>query len=119
MADTTPGDGPTTLDLVKRHCGVPSTLKDQDEQIEAVVWAVNGLVSGWPCSEPAIGAEDWSGLPQVVLGATMLAARLHRRRDSVDGVATFGSEGPLYVTRNDPDVALLLGLGQHSGPAVG
>lgn len=55
----------------------------------------------------------------VALGATMLAARLYRRRNSPEGVATFTGEGAVYVQRNDPDVGLLLGLGGNAPPVVG
>lgn len=53
------------------------------------------------------------------LGAAMLAARLWKRRGSIEGVATFTADGAVYVQRNDPDVALLLGLGIYAPPVVG
>lgn len=53
------------------------------------------------------------------LGATMLAARLWRRRNSPEGVASFGADAPVYVQRNDPDIGMLLGIGNHAPPVVG
>jgi hypothetical protein len=34
-------------------------------------------------------------------------------------VATFTADGAVYVQRNDPDVAMLLGLGAYAPPVVG
>jgi hypothetical protein len=48
------------------------------------------------------------------LGAAMLGARLYRRRNSPEGVATFTADGAVYVQRNDPDVAMLLGIGAYA-----
>ena len=53
------------------------------------------------------------------LGAKMLGARLWRRRNSADGVQTFTAEGVAYVQRNDPDIAMLLGIGSYAPPVVG
>ena len=44
------------------------------------------------------------------LGATMLAARLIRRRNSPAGIDAFTEAGVAYVQRTDPDVASLLRL---------
>jgi hypothetical protein len=49
----------------------------------------------------------------------MMAGRLFRRRESPAGVAAFGELGAVYVMRNDPDVAMLLGLGSWAKPMVG
>jgi hypothetical protein len=49
----------------------------------------------------------------------MLAARLYRRRNSPEGVATFTADGAVYVQRNDPDVGMLLGIGSWAPPVVG
>lgn len=56
----------------------------------------------------AEGAEEWA--PDVVLGATMLAARLIRRRNSPAGVEAFTADGAAYVSRHDPDIARFLRL---------
>lgn len=57
--------------------------------------------------------------PLRTFGATMLAARWYRRRNSPEGVATMGQETPVYVQRNDPDLAQLLGIGAYAPPVVG
>lgn len=63
--------------------------------------------------------EDGAWRDRVVLGATMLGARLFRRRNTASGVETFAGDGAVYVSRNDPDIAQLLQLGAYAKPAVG
>lgn len=53
------------------------------------------------------------------LGATMLAARVWRRRQTPEGVATFTDTGMIGVARSDPEVWMLLGLGSWAPPVVG
>lgn len=76
----------------------------------------------------AVGAAvaSWTGIPtpdlwpaDIDLGAAMLAARLHRRRNSPAGVEAFNDMGAVYVSRRDPDIAMLLGLGDWIRPKVG
>ncbi len=112
-----PEGGPTSLPMVKSHL----TMNDSrdDARVQSIVDAVNHVVRSWPCSAQAVEAPDWSGAPDVVEGATMLAARLWRRKGSPAGVEAMGTLGATYVMRNDPDIALLLQLGAYSGPQVG
>lgn len=74
--------------------------------------AVLALVSRWHGS-----IDEWTN--DVAHGAQLLCARIWRRRQSPGGVESHGELGPVYVRRNDPDVALLLGLGEHRPPMVG
>jgi len=78
-------------------------------RLEATVAAVNALVEQMATSKP----------PARALGAQMLAVRLWSRRNSPEGVATFTADGAVYVQRNDPDIALLLGIGPYAPPVVG
>lgn len=115
-----PEGGPTTLPLVKTHLTI--TDNTDDDRLESIVSAVNRVVRCWPASEAAVAdpvAENWDAAPDVVEGATMLAARLWRRKGSPAGVEAMGSLGATYVMRNDPDIALLLQLGPYAGPQVG
>lgn len=108
--------GPARLDDVKTALKV--TGSDQDLEIQRVVDAVNGYVAFLPVATPnPVDPAPWPA--RVVQGATMLATRIHRRRLSPAGVEAFGADGPVYVQRNDPDVALLLALGAYTRPAVG
>jgi hypothetical protein len=123
---TTPGElvglpdgGPTSVELVKAWLRIPDTDTRDDATLDIVVPAVNNQVRGWRCSMVAVGAADWTGAGAVVAGATMLAARLVRRRNTPSGVEAFGSDGASYVSRNDPDIGQLLGLGAHSKPTAG
>lgn len=104
---------------VKKHLDIGDAR--DDDAIEPVVRAVNTKVLSWRVAAVADGATDWSGdqVAHIVQGATMLAARLYRRRNTPDGVTAFSDAGPVYVQRNDPDVAQLLNLGAYAKPAVG
>lgn len=64
--------------------------------------------------DPEPVPNDWPA--DITQGATMLAARLHRRKNSPNGVEAFAVGGPVYVRRNDPDIAMLLDL---DAPMVG
>lgn len=112
--------GPTSPELVKAHLKITDDI--DDATIGTCVAAANDFTCELPIAssfdtDPA--PADWSGGERIILGATMLAARLFERRNSPQGVAAFGDAGPAYVQRNDPDVALLLKLGPYAEPAVG
>jgi hypothetical protein len=110
-----PEEGPATLPGVKAQPAVGEL--DDDEALGLYVNAVNELVRGLPCADSARGQERWPY--RIQLGATMLAARLWRRRDTAGGVEVFGDGGIAYVRRDDPDIAQLLELGDWSKPGVG
>lgn len=114
-----PVGGPATLAGTKRKLSIPVGDTVDDDLISQVVAAVNRLVRSWPCSEPAVGAEDWTGVTEVVDGAEDLAMRWFRRKGSPAGVESIGTLGAVYVMRNDPDVAMKLGLGSYEGPVIG
>lgn len=105
-------DGPATSARVRAWLGVDA---DTPAGVAAgdMAAAVNAFIRRFR-TEPAAGwdADD-------VMGATMLAARLTERRHSAAGVLPFGAEGAAYVSRNDPDVALLLRLGPYGELGVG
>lgn len=78
--------------------------------------AVVAFVDGLP-SIRRTDAGDWA--PQTVMGATMLAARLIRRRNSPAGIEAFSDAGATYVARHDPDVSLMLRIELHAAPMIG
>jgi hypothetical protein len=84
------------------------------EKYAGVTAAANAVVRRWLVPR---ASGQWR--EDHVRGTVMLAARLWRRRNSPEGVATFTADGAVYVQRNDPDIALLLQLGQHAPPVVG
>lgn len=115
MSEPTPP--PVGLTSTARVLGMLTLPDTATDAVAEVVAAVNSMVAipfGWLA--PTASGE-WA--PHHVHGATMLAARLYRRRHSPAGVETFGAEGAVYVQRNDPDVAMLLGLGAYARPVVG
>lgn len=123
MTETTPDLLPLptvaviTLPMVKGRLGIAADDSRRDVEISEVIDPVDLLVRRLPVADEARGAEAWPA--DIVLGAVMLGARLHRRRNSPDGVSAFGDQGPIYVQRNDPDIAQLLQLGDYARPAVG
>lgn len=110
-----PADGPATLGGVKARAKITDDLDDAD--IAVLVAAINRKVRRWPVSRLAVDQEAWP--EDVALGADMLGARLWRRRDTPSGVELFGADAIAYVQRLDPDVAMLLELGDWSKPRVG
>lgn len=119
-----PAAGPSTRDKVKVLLGVADADVSQDDLIDDYVAASNALVRSLPVTDKANtdpAPADWSAveLAGIVLGADQLAARLYRRKDSAEGVAQVGSSDPVYVLRDDPDIAQLLEVGAYERPSVG
>lgn len=81
-----------------------------DAILAECVAATNAWVSGIPyvVGPPAL-PEPWPD--DVNLGATMLAARLYRRRNSPAGLELLDG-GVVYTDRRDADVDKLLHLGR-------
>lgn len=117
-----PVAGPATLAGVAAELSltsVPSSPSLRFTQLTEVVAAVNSLVRAMPVAQLADGLPDWTGAERVTLGANRLAARLDQRRNTPLGYEAFGEGGPVYVSRNDPDIAQLLALGRYAPPMVG
>jgi hypothetical protein len=120
-----PAGGPATLAAAKVELSIPADDVRDDARITAAVAAVNAMLTGhgdaaqaWPVTIPARGAADWTAaeLSDCVLGANRLAGRLYKRGGSPLGYELQGDLGPVYVSRNDPDLAQLLGLGGWQPP---
>jgi hypothetical protein len=95
-----------------------------DARILPKVDAANALIRSWPVSLQAVDNStdpptpgDWPSY--LVEGATALASRWWRRKGSPAGVEAIGDLGATYVMRNDPDIAMQLGLGSWAKPDVG
>lgn len=112
-----PAEGPTSLPAVKLQLGIADTDTRDDERLEVIVGAVNSEVRLWRVALRSVDAAEW--LASTALGASMLAARLYRRKNSPAGVESFGQLGAAYVMRNDPDIAQLLQLGSYQQPQLG
>lgn len=85
-------------------------LSGPDEHLPLIVDSVNAMVDEWH-------GNNWP--PGVELGAIMLAARLHRRRNSSNGVESFSEMGASYVSRYDADLDRQLRINGWSYPVVG
>lgn len=110
---------PTTVALVKAQLSIAADDTRDDVYLTTVVNAVNGYVPtlSYPASVAPEGDDPWPD--DVALGATMLGARLGRRRNSPSGVEPVGTAGVAYVARTDPDIAMLLRVGPFAKPKVG
>lgn len=110
-----PEAGPAVLAAVKLQLG--ATSERDDALLETDIAAVNAMVRRLPCAVPVQEKDAWPA--DIVKGAVLMAARLFSRRNSPLGYADAGELGPIYVQRNDPDVAQLLSLGSYSYPMIG
>lgn len=63
--------------------------------------------------------ETFTATPDIVEGALLLAARLHSRKGSPVGLASYSEFGPANVPRFDADIERLLGVGRYARPRVG
>lgn len=90
-----------------------------DLEIDQVCEAVTALIASYVDFEVPTYDNDRSWPPNIKLGGKMLAGRLYRRRNSPAGVESLGELGPVYVSRNDPDLAQLLRIGRYERPRVG
>lgn len=85
-------------------------LTAPDEHLSLIVNAVNAMIDQWHGDHWPAGAH---------YGGIMLAARLHRRRNSPAGVESFSEMGASYVSRYDTDLDRLLEINAWSPPRVG
>lgn len=102
-----------TVEKVADQLGLVGT--SHNDELVPVIAAVDALVTSY--NEAPADGEQWPANLQ--LGAVMLAARIYRRRNSPAGVESMGEIGPVYVSRNDPDLAQLLKIGKYAPPKVG
>ena len=102
----------TTLEVVKAWLKL--TTSADDALVVNCTKAANAVVARYatpPTDDLERGDQD--------LAATMLAARLYRRRNSPEGVQAMTDAGAWYVARTDPDIARLLRIDQYLTPQVG
>jgi hypothetical protein len=111
-----PAGDPTTVELVDAQLKLNGA---EDARLALPVAAANAVVVGLPVAQ-VLDVETPGAWPaNVVLGATLLAARLYLRKNSPRGKERAGGEGAILVAQGDPDIALLLELGPHARPSVG
>ena len=100
----------TTTD-VYRHLKKDDPGSDPDgDHMALVVESVNAQVDVWH-------GQPWPA--GVKYGAIMFAARLYRRRNSVNGVEAFSDMGASYVSRFDADLDRQLLINAWTPPRIG
>jgi hypothetical protein len=106
---------PTSTEVVAATFGLVDLTPAETLRLDGIVDAVNDYVRGLPKAERARGSLIWPA--SIVEGSTMLAGRLWLRKDTPGGVfAVTGGTVPIFVHRQDPDIALLLDLGDYAKP---
>jgi hypothetical protein len=104
----------TTVELVKAHLGLEPTDVLDDESLGAATDAANALVL--QLRSDLVAVDPWPD--QCTHAATLWAARLYRRRGSVEGLAGYAEMGGVPITRIDPDIAAELELGSWQPSVV-
>lgn len=120
---------PPTIDEFKAHLrtrGETTDVLDDDEDrltlpLQAAVAEVERIHAGrYQFVDPP---DPESPLPvpgaNLILGTLMLAARLHTRKRSPDGLIDMGEMGSSRIPSFDPDIDRLLRIGRHAIPVVG
>lgn len=112
------------LDAVLRQLALPVDQVDpQRAEADEARLAAAAQVERMRPDLVVVAADGTASLPvadpDVVKGALLLAARLYARKGSPQGLASYGDFGPAPVSRLDPDIERLLGVGRYARPAVG
>ena len=105
-----------TPDMVKGWLRLPDTDTADDDLIAACTAATNEWVAATAYVKGLPEPAEWPA--DVTLGATMLAARLYRRRNTPAGIESI-ADGAVYVPRRDSDVDSMLHMGAWAPPRVG
>jgi hypothetical protein len=108
-----------TPDRVAAYLRLPTPSTDAD-LLTDVCAAVNAWVSRlqW-VADAAAAANPVGTWPETAdHGATMLAARMYRRRNTPSGVEAL-TDMVVYVPRRDSDVDQMLRVGAYQIPGVG
>lgn len=104
-----PGQG-VDVARVKKHLGITASDAADDELLGWVVDATNAWVAGIPYVLNRTTIDPtWAWSADIMQGATMLAARWYRRRNTPSGVESM-TDNVVYLPRRDGDVDLLLHL---------
>ena len=92
-----------------------------DAHMSLCAGAVNAFIATLPDAPLAPADEDgnraWTD--QTKLAATLLGARLYRRRNSPNGIEALTADGASYVSRYDSDISRMLRIDGHTRPRVG
>ena len=111
MTSPTPAPPTSAAAVAGQLSWAPADIDDPVKlaRLDVTVAAVNAFV---------LRAATTTGASRD-LGATMLGARLWRRRANPEGTGTYTGEQVAGAARSDPEVWMLLGLGSWAPPVVG
>ena len=100
----------TTTGQVASWLGIPDPSQDGDPALILAVTAANAVVERYTGTDQTDASKA---------AATMLGARLYRRRNSADGVQQLTPDAGMRVATSDPDIARLLRIDAFDPPEVG
>lgn len=96
-----------TVEQVKAHLGISPTDELDETSLTAATDAANDMLATF---RPDLFAmSTWP--PRAIHAVTLYAARLYRRRGSVEGLAGYADMGGVPIIRIDPDIQAELELG--------
>jgi hypothetical protein len=112
---------PTTVERLLTHLGIAPGRPVDQAALQDAADSANDLVAQLRTDLPPLVDEDGNPVdpasvvwpPRADEAATLQAARLYGRRGSVQGVAAFADAGVSLLARMDPDVRVLLELGEY------
>lgn len=109
----------TTADRVRGWLQLTPGNEGEDAIITDCVDAANSVVGRYAGEDvPADGSVP--SATDCRVAATMLAARLYRRRNSPEGIQGITPEGvAIGIVRSDADIARLLRIDSYTVPMIG
>lgn len=96
-----------TVEQVKAHLGIQPTDALDAESLQAATDAANDMLGTF--RPDLFDMATWP--PRAIHAVTLYAARLYRRRGSVEGLAGYADMGGVPIIRIDPDIQAELELG--------
>jgi hypothetical protein len=111
---------PATVDKVRTYLGIdPASTVDEDALGSAVAAAndfVDNVRHDWTTDTAGAPLDPWRPLAEQA--AVTQAARWYGRRGSALGVPAFADLGIGILPRIDPDVRLMLELGEYQRSVI-
>lgn len=105
---------PATVERLETYLGLTGAREVDSAAMEIAVNAANRVVLVF--RPDAAEVTPWPA--ELESAALIQAARLYGRRGSVQGIAAFQDIGAITLGRLDPDVRVLLGLGEYQPSAT-
>ena len=96
-----------TVEQVKAHLGISPSDALDETSLQAATDAANDMLLTY--RPDLFDSDPWPA--RAVHAVTLYAARLYRRRGSVEGLAGYADMGGVPIIRIDPDIQAELELG--------